>query len=92
MGGQSHNSSARIQLKSSLTSSTAKRLQDRSIVSSIKPKFDDKVFLIYVVCTISKCEICFDLQNWSSGTTISSSQFRQSKKIYKKNCRQILGL
>ena len=67
--------------ESSLTSSTAKRLQDISIVSSIKPKFDDKVFLIYVVCTISKCEICFcfDLQNWPSGTTISSSQFGQSK-------------
>ena len=58
---------------------TAKRIRGRSmaIVSSIKSKFDDQLFAIYVFCTSFKPEIVFVLI-CRAGRTILGSQFVQN--------------
>ena len=47
---------------------TAKRIQDRSKVSSIKPKFDDQFFVDFSVLYKLRPRnyFCFDLKNWQN--------------------------
>ena len=44
---------------------TAKRVQDRSIVSLIKPKFDDQFFVDFIKLRPQNY-FCFDLKNWQN--------------------------
>ena len=62
--------------------STPKRIQDRSIVSSIKPKFDNHFLLVYVFCMHCEREIVFALI-FKTDTTISGSQFVQNTSMNK---------
>ena len=57
---------------------TAKKMQDRFIVSSIKPKIDNQFFvsyIVYVLCTNCEREIVFDdLQNWQNDFSFTTNQ------------------
>ena len=63
---------------------TAKRIRDRSIVSSIKPKFDNRFFVDLRVLFKSgtwNC-FCFDLQNWQNNFRFATcTKHRNRKRI-----------
>ena len=56
---------------------TVKRIWERSIVSSIKPKFDNEFFVD--LCVLYKLRKCFfNLQNWQKNFRFKSTKYQSS--------------